>query len=67
MQFDTPGRTKLIELHLGPSEIARKLGTDPDGKPVNPSLVSRWLSGTSRPDDVYKAILASIGYANADD
>lgn len=58
--FDTPGRQKLLDLGLGPSEIARKLGSAPNGKPVNPSTVSRWLSGHSRPDRLYLPRLAAL-------
>lgn len=58
--FDTPGRHKLLALKLGPSEIARRLGKNSDGKPVNQSLVSRWLSGHSRPDGIYRTLLKDV-------
>jgi transcriptional regulator with XRE-family HTH domain len=65
--FDTRGRLKLRGLGLGPSEIARRLGCSPSGKPVPPSTVSRWLSGMSRPDAVYRPALAMLaGTADAD-
>jgi hypothetical protein len=58
--FDTPGRLKLRALGIGPSEIARRLGRSPAGKPVPPSTVSRWLSGMSRPDAVYRPALSML-------
>lgn len=67
--FDTPGREQLSSWAaasgLGPSEIARRLGVTTTGKPVNPSLVSRWLSGVSRPDATYKPRLKQL--ADIDD
>lgn len=65
--FDTTGRQKLLALGIGPSEIARRLGAAPGGKPISPSTVSRWLSGHSRPDRIYLPRLAAfVGTADAD-
>lgn len=70
LKFDTPGRAKLEAWakgqQVGPSEIARRMSV-PGRKKVNPSMVSRWLSGDSRPDTVYQPILKQlIGTSDAD-
>ena len=60
IKYDTPGRKKLEALGLGPSEIARAMGKDAEGREVSPSTASRWRSGDSRPDDVHQPVLEKL-------
>lgn len=60
VKFETVGRHQLAE-HGGATEIARKFGLKPDGKPVvNQSTVSRWLSGESRPETGFASLVKAI-------
>lgn len=64
-KFEVPGRAKLLAAveekskktgtNWGPTELARFLG----GERLNQSMVSRWLSGDSRPSEPWRRVICT--------
>lgn len=67
VKFQTPGRQKLLNLELGPSELAKRFGAERGRQRVNQSTTSRWLSGDSRPGGLHRELLMRLFRIPEDD